>query len=231
MNWLIDNYLFGIFLCLAAFSGSVYLRTQFNLKWLNPLMLSIVCIILIITLFDIPYKSFAKGGSVIHAFLGPVTVVLALPLYRQKHLLIQHKYAILVGVTSGVIASLASVVLFSRWLGLSAILERSIMPHSVTTPIGIGVVHSLNGIEGITVLSIVITGVFGALISPIVLKLFRITNPIAKGISIGTASHAIGTTKAMEMGETEGAMSGLAIGTTAIITVITVVLLKLIDWY
>lgn len=194
-------------------------------------MLSIVSIIGMIIAFDIPYTSFAKGGSVIHAFLGPVTVVLALPLYRQKDLLLQHKYSILTGVTAGVISSLASVVILSRWFGLTEVLEQSIMPHSVTTPIGIGIVHSLNGIEGITVLSIVITGVFGALISPFILKICRIVHPIAKGIGIGTASHAIGTTKAMELGETEGAMSGLAIGLAAIITVILVVLMQLTGYY
>lgn len=194
-------------------------------------MLSIIVIVGVLLVFKIPHENYAKGAAFIHAFLGPVTVVLAYPLYRQRKLLIHHRYAILGGVCSGVISAIVSVVVLCRWLNLTDILERSLLPHSVTTPIGIGVVQSLNGIEGITVLSIIITGIFGALISPLLLKVLNVTHPIAKGISIGTASHAIGTSKALEMGETEGAMSGLAISLAAIVTVLVVVVMQLLGWY
>lgn len=228
MELLTNNYLFGVFITLGAFVFSVWLRGELNLSWLNPLLLSIVTIVGLLLLLNIPHENYAKGAAFIHAFLGPVTVVLALPLYRQRKLLVRHKYAILGGVFSGVISALVSVMVLSHWLGLTDILERSILPHSVTTPIGIGVSQSLQGIQGITVLSIIITGVFGALISPLILKLLRVTHPIAKGIGIGTASHAIGTSKALEMGETEGAMSGLAIGLAAIITVMMVVVMQVL---
>ena len=225
MQVLTDNILFGLFISIAAFLFSVWLRGKLGWSWLNPLLLSIVSIVLFLLVTQIPYTHFAKGSAFIRAMLGPVTVVLALPLYRQRKLLIKHKYAIIGGVTSGALSAIISVIVLCRWLGLTDLLERSLLPHSVTTPIGIGITQTLQGIEGITVFSIIITGVFGALIAPLLLKLLRITHPIAKGIGIGTASHAIGTSKALEMGETEGAMSGLAIGLAAIITVIMVVIL------
>ena len=160
-----------------------------------------------------------------------VTVVLALPLYRRRQLLKDHKYAILTGVLTGSIASLISTVLLSKVFNINAMIEKSLIPHSVTTPIGIGLSQTLGAVEGITVLSIVMTGLTGAILSPLVFKIFRITHPIARGISLGTSAHAIGTTKALEMGETAGAMSGLAIGLAAICTVIAVTIAQLAGWF
>lgn len=231
MNQLTNNHLFGIFVCIAAYYGGVWLRSYFKQSWLNPLLFAAAAIIGALILMDIPFENFSKGGNVIHAFLGPVTVVLALPLYRQRHLLVRHKYAITIGVTTGCLTSILSVFVLSHFFNLTKMIERSIMPHSVTTPIGIGIAHSIGAIEGITVLSIVITGVFGAVAAPIILRLFKIKNPIAKGIATGTAAHAVGTTKALEMGETEGAMSGLAIGMAAIITVILITIIKISGLY
>ncbi|WP_299578058.1 LrgB family protein [uncultured Sunxiuqinia sp.] len=231
MKFLTDTHLFGILLSVASFYGISYLRDKLKATWLNPLMSSIALIIGLLLLFDIPFEHFMEGGSVIHSFLGPVTVVLALPLYRNRKLLKAHKFAIMGGITAGVFAAVASVILLGRLFQLNELLERSIMGHSVTTPIGIGISDSLGANEGITVLSIMITGIFGVIIAPSLYRLLRIVHPVAKGIGLGTSAHALGTTKAMEMGETEGAMSSLAIGVTALTTVLVVIILQVLGWY
>jgi predicted murein hydrolase (TIGR00659 family) len=231
MEKLTDNHLFGILLSVAVFYGGMYLRQRMRNNWINPLLLAIATIVILLTFSGIPFENYMKGGSVIHAFLGPVTVVLALPLYRQRKLLIKHKYSILGGIVTGVVSAIGSVIVLCRLLGLNELLERSLLGHSVTTPIGIGISNTLGAVEGITVVSIIITGIVGASVAPFLYKLFRIVHPVAKGIGLGTASHALGTTKAIEMGETEGAMSSLAIGVAAVTTVIAVAVLQWLGWY
>jgi len=231
MEAITNTHLFGILLTVGCFYLVSLAKHRSRQNWLNPLLLSVIIIICILILGDIPYEHYMKGGSVIHAFLGPVTVVLALPLYRQRKLLVQHKWAIIGGIISGVASAIISVVLLSRLLGLNEMLERSLIPHSVTTPIGISVSNMLQATEGITIISIIITGILGASIAPFMLKLLRIKHPVAKGLSIGTSSHALGTTKAIEMGETEAAMSSLAIGVAALTTVLVVILMQLMGWY
>lgn len=228
---LTDTHLFGILLSVACFYWFSYIRFRSRQSWVNPLLLSIALIIAVLGLTAIPFDNYMKGGSVIHAFLGPVTVVLALPLYRQRRLLITHKYAILGGILSGVLSALVSVIVLCRLFGLNELLERSLLPHSVTTPIGIGLSDLLGATEGITILSIIITGITGAALAPFLYRLMKIVHPVARGIGLGTAAHALGTTKAIEMGETEGAMSSLAIGVAALTTVCVVILLQYLNWY
>lgn len=231
MEKITDNHLFGILLSVGMFYLGIFLRQRLQKSWINPLLLAIVFIVVLLMLSGIPFEHFMKGGSVIHAFLGPVTVVLALPLYRQRELLFRYKYPIMGGIFAGVASALISVIVLCRLLNMDELLERSLVSHSVTTPIGIGISNSLGAVEGITVLSIIITGLFGTAIAPLLFRAFRIVHPVAKGIGLGTASHALGTTKAIEMGETEGAMSGLAIGVAALTTIIAVVLLQAFGWY
>nr|WP_321452109.1 LrgB family protein [uncultured Carboxylicivirga sp.] len=228
---LTNTHLFGILLTLGLYYGCIWLRKKTKQNWINPLLLSAFLIIIVLTQVHIPYEHYTKGAGFIHAFLGPVTVVLALPLYRQRKLLVQHKFSILGGIFSGVAASFISVILLCRVFNLNELLERSLIPHSVTTPIGIAVSNSLGAIEGITVISIIITGLLGAAIAKTIYKVLRITHPIAKGLTLGTSAHVLGTTKAIEMGETEGAVSSLAIGVAAITTVITAAILQLTGWY
>lgn len=231
MEGLTNTHLFGILLSVACFYLVSLAKNRLRQNWLNPLLLSITIIICILILGDIPYDDYMKGGSVIHAFLGPVTVVLAVPLYRQRRLLVQHKYSIIGGILAGVLSAIFSVIWLGRLLKLNEMLERSLLPHSVTTPIGISLSKILNATEGITIISIIITGILGASIAPFMLKLLRIKHPVAKGISIGTSSHALGTTRAVEMGETEAAMSSLAIGVAALTTVLAVILMQAMGWY
>ncbi|WP_320168014.1 LrgB family protein [Mangrovibacterium marinum] len=231
MENITNTHLFGILLTVGLFYLITLIKHRSRQNWLNPLLLSVIIIICILVLTEIPFEHYMKGGSVIHAFLGPVTVVLALPLYRQRKLLVEHKYSIVGGILAGVASAVLSVVGLSRLLGLNELLERSLIPHSVTTPIGISVSNMLEANEGITIISIIITGILGGSIAPVLLKLLRIKHPVAKGLSIGTSSHALGTTKAIEMGETEAAMSSLAIGVAALTAVLVVIVMQTMGWY
>lgn len=231
MESITNTHLFGILLTVGLFYLVTLAKFRSRLNWLNPLLLSVIIIICILVLGEIPYENYMKGGSVIHAFLGPVTVVLALPLYRQRKLLIRHKYSIIGGIIAGVVSAIVSVIVLSRLFGLNDMLERSLIPHSVTTPIGISVSNMLHATEGITIISIIITGILGASIAPFMLKVLRIKHPVAKGLGIGTSSHALGTSKAIEIGETEAAVSSLAIGVAALTTVLGVILMQWAGWY
>lgn len=220
MSVITSNLLFGIILSLIGYEIGyiIFKKTKFPL--FNPLLLAILFIIGILLLFDIDYADYEKGASLINAFLGPATVILAVPLYKQLSLLRKNWFAILIGILVGATVSILSVIGLSLLLGLDNAIIISLAPKSVTTPIGIELSAMLNGIVPVTVLTIVVTGITGATIGSSLCKVFRIKNDIAVGVALGTSSHAIGTSKAIELGETQGAMSSLSIGLAGIITVI-----------
>lgn len=213
-----DSPYFGILLSILFFELGLLIYKKTKISFCNPLLLATSGMVAFLLIFDIDVAYYDRGGSLILFFLGPATVILAVPLYKQLDLLKKHFIPILAGIFVGCITAIVSVISFARLFGINQMIEISLMPKSVTTPIGIELSKQLGGIQGITVVAIVITGILGAVIAPIVCKIFKIENPVARGIAIGTASHAGGTTKAVEMGETEGAMSGLAIGIAGIIT-------------
>ena len=219
MNILTDNLLFGVALSLLSFEIGLYIYRKTKVAIFNPLLIAILLIIGFILLFNVDIESFNKGGDFINMFLGPATVVLALPLYKQISLFKKHFLAIIVGIFIGSSIGILSVIFMGKLLNLDNSIILSLIPKSVTTPIGIEISNSLGGITSITVLAIVISGIIGAVIGPIVCKIFKVKNNIALGIALGTASHAVGTSKALEIGETEGAMSSLSIGIAGIITV------------
>lgn len=220
MNEILNNPLFWIFITLVAFETgmAIYKKTQFPL--FNPLLIAIVIVIGTLVVFNIDYEVYNLGGKFINSFLGPATVVLAVPLYKQLEALKRNLWPILIGVFVGSVASIVSIIFLGRAFKLDETLILSLIPKSVTTPIGVEVSRSLGGVTSITIVAIVLTGIFGAIVVPLVTRFFNIKNKIAIGISIGTSAHALGTTKAFEMGETEGAMSSLSIGVAGIITVI-----------
>nr|WP_243425562.1 LrgB family protein [Clostridium paridis] len=195
----------------------LYNRTKFPL--FNPLLIAIVLIIGFLGVFKINYQEFNIGGQFINMFLGPATVVLAVPLYKQLQLLKKHALPIILGISVGSSVGILSIIGLSYILGLNGLLTKSLLAKSVSTPIGMEITKSLNGVIPITVIAIIITGILGAIIGPWVLKTFRIHNKIAVGISLGTSAHAVGTSKALELGETEGAMSSLSIGIAGLMTV------------
>ena len=217
-----DTENFGVILTILFFNIGIYIQKKTNKPIFNPLLIAILGIILFLSITKIPYESYKLGGDRINFFLGPVTIVLAVPLYKQFDLFKKYLLEILIGISCGVVVSFISIKLIGHFTNADVDIINSLIPKSITTPMGISLTKTLNGVEAITVVSIILTGILGAIISPIVFKIGKINNPVAKGIALGTSAHALGTTKALEMGEVEGAMSGLSIGISGIITVILI---------
>ena len=217
-----DTEIFGVILTILFFNIGIYIQKKTNKPIFNPLLIAILGIILFLSITKIPYESYKLGGDRINFFLGPVTIVLAVPLYKQFDLFKKYLLEILIGISCGVVVSFISVKLIGHFTNADVDIINSLIPKSITTPMGISLTKTLNGVEAITVVSIILTGILGAIISPIVFKIGKINNPVAKGIALGTSAQALGTTKALEMGEVEGAMSGLSIGISGIITVILI---------
>lgn len=219
-KFLTNSVFFGAVLSLLAYEIGLLAKKKFKLAILNPLLLAVLCVIGVLLVFDIDYKQYNEGAKYISYLLTPATVCLAVPLYEQLTLLKQNLKAVLAGILSGVLASLVSVWGLSLLFGLNHEQYVTLLPKSITTAIGMGISEELGGIVTITVASIIITGILGNVIAEFIYKVFKIEHPIAKGLALGTASHAIGTSKAMELGEIEGAMSSLAIAVAGLLTVI-----------
>ena len=220
MDLITNNIGFGLVLTYIAFKIGIKVKKRFAVALANPLLIGIVTIIAFLLLFDIPYENYKSGGDVIHFFLGPATVILAVPLYRQIKELKKNMLPILTGVLIGSLSALVMVAAASKFAGLEPSIAASLMPKSVTMPIGLELSEALGGVTAITVISIVVTGLTGAVFAEKTVGFFKIKNEVAQGIGIGTSAHALGTTKAVEMGEVQGGMSGLAIGLTGIFTAI-----------
>ena len=204
-----DTEIFGVILTILFFNIGIYIQKKTNKPIFNPLLIAILGIILFLSITKIPYESYKLGGDRINFFLGPVTIVLAVPLYKQFDLFKKYLLEILIGISCGVVVSFISVKLIGHFTNADVDIINSLIPKSITTPMGISLTKTLSGVEAITVVSIIF-------------KIGKINNPVAKGIALGTSAHALGTTKALEMGEVEGAMSGLSIGISGIITVILI---------
>ncbi|MGL5439138.1 MAG: LrgB family protein [Filifactoraceae bacterium] len=217
---LFSNQFFGMGLTLIVYALAQKLRKSYKNPFLNPVLTSTVIIIIVLLIIKVPYEAYFNGGSIISFFVGPSTVALAMPLYKNRNLLIENFASIITGTIFGVIGTLGSTLILVKIFELGEEISFSIMPHSVTTAIATELAGSYNGIESLTVASVIITGITGAIIGPIIFKRFNLKNPIAQGISMGTASHAVGTARALEMGEKQGSMSSLAIVLAGIITTI-----------
>ena len=216
---LCDSVFFGVMISLLAYEAGVWLKNKFKLAVFNPLLISIAAVIAVLFIFHIDYGSYFSGAKYLSYLLTPATVCLAVPLYEQLELLKNNWKAITAGIVSGVLTSLLCVLALSFLFGFNHVQYVTLLPKSVTTAIGIGVSEELGGVVTITAAVIIITGVLGNIIAEGVCRLFRIQEPVARGIGIGSASHAIGTAKALEMGEVEGAMSGLSIAVSGLLTV------------
>lgn len=220
-----DTEIFGLILTVLFFNIGIYIQKKTKKPIFNPLLIAILGIILFLSISKIPYENYKLGADRINFFLGPVTVVLAVPLYKQFDLFKKYLVEILIGIGCGVIVSFISIKLIGHFTNANIDIINSLIPKSITTPMGISLTKTLQGVEAITVVAIILTGILGAIISPIIFKIGKIKHPVSKGIALGTSAHALGTTKALEMGEVEGAMSGLSIGISGIITVILIPIL------
>lgn len=211
---------FGVTLSLAAYGIGVLLGKKLKSPLCNPLLVSIVLTIAVIAVFKIDTEAYNASAKYLSYLLTPATVALAIPLYEQIEILKKNAVAIIAGIVSGVLTSVGSILAMAAIFGFTHEEFVTFLPKSITTAIGKGVSEELGGYVAVTVAVIIITGVLGSVIAEPVLKLFHITDPVAKGIAIGSASHAVGTSKAMEIGKTEGAVSSLSIVVSGIITVV-----------
>ena len=211
---------FGVFISLFAYLIGMKLKKKFGWPVLNPLLVAIILVIAFLKATGISYTDYNTGASYISYFLTPSTVCLAIPLYKQLELLKKNLKAVAAGLISGVLASLVGVLILAKVFGLSHEQYVTMLPKSITTAIGMGVSEELGGIVTITVAVIIVTGILGNMIGETVCKVFHIEEPVAKGLALGAASHAIGTARAMEMGPVEGAMSSLAIAVAGLLTVV-----------
>ena len=228
MNELISNPMFGILITLIAYETGLYLQRRTGLAILNPLLISTVLIIIFLVMTGIDYETYNLGGKILTFFITPATVALAVPLYRNFKLLVENIWPILLGILGGIIVNFISLYFLMKYTDLDEQLFYSLVPKSVTTPIGIELSSQIGGMPQITIAAIIISGLTGVIAGPIIFKVFRINDKVARGIAYGTTSHALGTTKAIEEGEVEGSMSGLSIGIAGLLTAIIVpVMIKL----
>ena len=220
-----DNPLSIILLCIIAYKIGLYIYAKTNLAIFNPLFIAIFLIIMFLQKFNIALTTFENGGKFINMLLCPATIMLAVPMYKQRLLIKKNLLPIAVGTVFGSIISRSSIYFACNWLGIDNLVTKSLIPKSTTTPIAIEISNTLGGIPALTVAAVIVTGILGSILFPLIIKVFKMDNSIASGIAIGTASHALGSAKAVEIGEVEAAMSGIAVGVAGIASVIMVLLL------
>ena len=217
---------FGMLLSVGAYLFGVWLKKKTGLSILNPLLVAIIAVILFLKVFHVSYEAYNKGGEYLSYFLTPATVCLAIPLYKQLELLLNNKLAVGASILTGVLGSAGSVLVMAKAFGLNHQIYVTLLPKSITTAIGMGVSEEAGGIVTLTDVSIIVTGIIGNIIADLVFQLLKIEEPMAKGLALGTSAHAIGTARALELGEVEGAMSSLAIAVAGVLTVIVVPLIS-----
>ncbi len=220
METMLQSPMFGILLSLLAFGIGVFCNRVFKSPIVNPLLVGISLVIIFLSVTKIPLEYYETGGDIISLFLAPATTVLAYSIYRQIALLKKYFLPVCLGCLVGSCVSVASVIGLCRLFHVEEKLTATMIPKSVTTPIAMEVSRSLGGMPSVTVAAVVVTGILGAILCPVLIRVFKIKNPIAAGVGIGTSSHAMGTSKAVELGEIEGAMSGISIGVAGILTVL-----------
>ena len=217
---------FGVFLSLGTYAIGLALKKKLRSPICNPLLISVLLTVLTLLALDIDYDTYYDGAKYISYLLTPATVCLAIPLYKQLELLRQHLIAVASAIVAGVAGSVGSIYVMCRFFQLEHTHYVTLLPKSITTAIGMGVSEEAGGIVTLTVISIIITGILGNIIADWLFQIFKIEEPIAKGLALGTAAHAIGTAKALELGEIEGAMSSLSIAVAGLLTVVVVPLMS-----
>ena len=218
--FLSNSVFFGVFLSLAGYGVGLFMKRKFKSALFNPLLIAIIIVMVVLKITGIQYKDYNEGAKYISYLLTPATVCLSIPLYKQISILKKNFKAVAAGIISGVLSSVGSVLIMSVLFGLTHEQYVTLLPKSITTAIGMGVSEELGGIVTITVAVIIVTGIIGNIIAELVCKLLHITEPVAVGIGIGSSAHAVGTARAFEIGETEGAMSSLSIAVSGLVTVI-----------
>jgi putative effector of murein hydrolase len=225
MESLLSLPISGILVSIACYSLGVLVRKLLPSPFTNPLIISNILIILVIAYSPITIEQYNAGGNLISMFIGPATVILALRIYRQRAQLMANIVPILGSCIAGSAASLLSVWFLCRLFRIDKIITMSMLPKSVTTAIALELSGRAGGLSGLAVAAVIMTGMTSASFSPFFIKIFKLRDPNAAGLAIGASGHAIGTATAIELGETEGAMSGLAMSVSGIISAIIFLLL------
>ncbi len=223
-----NSVYFGLVLSIGAYYVGMLLKKKFKFALFNPLLVAIVLVICVLAVGKIDYEIYNKGAKYVTYLLTPATVALAVPMYEQLGVLKKNLKAVAAGIITGVITSFASILAIAAAFSLTHQQYITLLPKSITTAIGMGLSEEIGGIATLTTAAIVLTGIFGNMIGEKIFKLLKIKNPVAKGIALGSAAHAIGTAKAIELGETEGALAGLSIAVSGLITVAAVNIFALV---
>lgn len=218
LDGVLSTSFFGLSLTAACWCFGAWVQKRTGLLVCSPVLLASLLAVAVLTLFRIPLEAYNTGGSVVKMMLGPATAVLALNIYQQRQVLQRHFFPVLAGCLVGSAASIGSVLLLCRLFQVEEVFTASMLPKSVTTAIALGISESGGGIPGVTAAAVVITGVEGAMLAPLFARVFRVSDPVAEGVAIGACSHAIGTSKALEIGPLQGAMSSIAICVCGIFT-------------
>lgn len=216
----VNSPFFGIILSIVGFKIGLMLQKKLKSPFINPLIIAMVFCIVILKIGNISYAQYNLGGNIIYLFLGPATAILAVSVYNQFAILKKNIIPVIAGTIVGSAVSIGSIILMAKLFNLDQIISISLYPKSVTTPIAIVLSEQNGGLQAITIFAVSLTGMTGAMLAPLLSKMFFITNEVAEGVAIGTSSHALGTTRALEMGETQGAMSSIAIAFSGIATVL-----------
>jgi putative effector of murein hydrolase len=225
METLLSSPAAGIIASVICFGAGCLIRKRFPSPLTNPLVIANILLLLIVLYTPFTAEQYRKGGDMISMFIVPATVILALRIFRQRSLLGTNILPIATGCLAGSLASIGCVLLLCRVFSIDETVAASLLPKSVTTAIAFELSARNGGLSGITLSAVIITGMFSAVFSPFMIKILRLKDPVAAGIAIGTSGHAIGTATALELGEVEGAMSGLAMALTGIITSVLFVIL------
>ena len=219
-DFLKDSLFFGMFISVLAYVLALFIKKKLKLAIFNPLLIAIILVIIVLLVGKIDYSTYEGSAKYLSYLLTPSTVALAIPLYEQINLLKKNFVAIMISIIAGVLTSLTSVYLLSLAFGLTHEQYVTLLPKSITTAIGMQVSEQMGGYQTITVAVIIVTGILGNMLGTTIFKIFHIKSDIAKGLALGTSAHAIGTAKAMELGDIEGAMSSLSIAISGILTVV-----------
>ena len=220
MNELVSSAFFGLTLTVWAYWVGMTIQKKSGLVICNHMIIAAGLIVLVLKGFGISYDQYYVGGSIVNMLLGPATACMALAIYQKRELLKENWLPVLLGCLAGSVTTVGTVLVMSRMFGLSTEMTVSLLPKSVTTPIASAISESHGGIVSITVAAVIFTGILGNLTAPLLIRLFRVKEPLAVGLGLGACSHAIGTAKALELGETQGAMSGLAMGLCGLLTAV-----------
>ena len=209
---------FGLGLSLLCWLLAVKFQKKTGLLVCNPVLVSSLLVILVLVVFRIPLENYNLGGDIIKMLLSPATAVLALNIYQQRKVLKEHFWPVVLGCLVGSLASILGVQLMCRMFQTESSLLNSLLPKSVTTAIAVSISESNGGLPGLTAAAVCVTGIEGAMLAPFFAKIFHVTDPVAEGVAIGACSHAVGTSKALEIGPLQGAMSSIALCICGIIT-------------